>query len=107
MTTRWVHVSSHEREIARRGAREYLLEVRAVEAVGALEQASEQGAVVGEHGIVAVLEQRRLGDLDLFADEPAAFDGAAEDPIDAAVAVLGALVAVLAECPPELGDDDD
>src|SRR3984957_7714497 len=98
---------SYQREIARWRAGEYLLERRAVEAVDALEQAAEHHPVVGEHGVVAVLEQARLGNLDLLTREPATFDGAAEHPVDAAVAVVGALVAVLAEGPPELGDHDD
>src|ERR1700730_8621990 len=58
----------------------------------ALEQACEHRPVVGQNRIVAVLKQACLLDLDLFA---------------AAVAVIGAAVAILAEGAAELGDDDD
>ncbi len=63
-------------------------------------------AVVGEHRIVAVLEEVGLVDRHLLADDAAAVDAAAQHPVDAAMAVVGALVAVLAEGAPELGDHD-
>src|SRR2546426_9212235 len=47
---------SHQRQVLRRDARKHLLHQFLVEAVGAGEQAGEQGAVVGQHRIVAVLE---------------------------------------------------
>jgi len=63
----------------------------------ALEQACEHRPVVGQDGIVAILKKRRLLDLDLFAQHAAAIDAAAHHPVDTAVAVVGAAIAVLAE----------
>ncbi len=45
---------------------------------------------------------RRLGDLDLLAGHAPAIDAAAHHPIDAAMAVIGAAVAILAESAAEL-----
>src|SRR6202165_6087692 len=73
----------------------------------ALEQACEHRPVVGQNRIVAVLKQACLLDLDLFAEDGAPMDAASHHPIDAAVAVIGAAVAILAEGAAELGDDDD
>jgi hypothetical protein len=47
--------------------------------------------------IVAVLEQRCLFHFDLRAGQAAAFDSAAHDPIDTAVPMVSAAIAVLAE----------
>src|SRR6201999_4226231 len=69
-----------------------------------LQEAGEHRAVIGQHWIVAVLEQRRLLDLDLFAGDAAAIDTAAHHPVDAAVTMIGAAVAILAKRAPELGD---
>src|SRR5579863_10432133 len=71
------------------------------------EQASEHGAVVGQHRVVAVLKERGLRDLDLLAGDAATIDAAAHHPIDAAVTMIGAAVAVLAEGAAELGNNDD
>src|SRR5258708_32588270 len=50
---------------------------------------------------------RRLLDLHRLAKDAAAIDAASHHPVDAAVAVIGATVAVFAEGAAELGDDDD
>src|SRR5260370_16887756 len=73
----------------------------------AMAQAREHRPVVGQNRIVAVWKQACLLDLDLFAEDAAAIDAASHHPIDAAVAVIGAAVAILAEGAAELGDDDD
>src|SRR6202051_4922519 len=73
----------------------------------ALEQACEHGPVVGQDRIVAVLKKRRLLDLDLSAEHAAAIDAAAHHPVDAAVAVIGAAIPVLAEGAPELRNHHD
>src|SRR5262249_45201480 len=52
-------------------------------------------------------EQRRLLHLDLLAEDAAAIDAAAHHPIDAAMAVIGSAVAILAEGAAELGDHHD
>ncbi len=62
----------------------------------AIEEAGEHGAIVGQNRIIAVLEQARLLDLDLFAMGAAAIHAAAHHPVDAAVTMVGAMVAVLA-----------
>jgi hypothetical protein len=98
---------SDQPQFRRANAGEDSLHARGVEPEHMLEQACEHRAVVGEHGIVAVLEQARLLDLDLFAEDAAAIDAAAHHPIGTAVAVIGAAVAILAEGAPELGDHDD
>src|SRR5258708_1116061 len=90
-------MDSHQSQIFRRDARKHLLHQFLVEPVGAGEQAAEQGAVIRQHRIVAVLEQRGVLDLDLLAGPAPTFDGAPQHPIDAAVALVGALVALLPE----------
>jgi len=105
---RYIRATGHADHTSARSfgvdARKHLLHQLLVKPVGAGEQAAEQGAVVGQHRIVAVLEQRGVVDLDLLAGHAPAFDGAAEHPIDAAVAVVGALVAVLPEGAAEFRD---
>src|SRR6516165_9270108 len=91
-------------EIGWPGVAEYLLHALRREAVHLLRKAGEQRAIIGEHRIVAVLEQGRLLDLDLLAGDASAVDAAAEHPVDAAVAVVGAAIAVLAEGAAEFGD---
>src|ERR1700730_6158172 len=83
------------------------LNARGRQSVQVLEQTRKHGAIIGQHRIVAVLKQRRLLDLDLFAGDASAVDAAAHHPVDAAVAVIGAAVAVLAKRTPEFGDYDD
>src|SRR6202021_1495255 len=70
----------------------------------ALEQPAEHRAVVGQHRIVAVLKKIGLIDLDLLADDAAAIDAAAHHPVDAAMAMVGAAVAILAEGAAEFGN---
>src|SRR6185437_16881345 len=88
-------------------AREDSLDSGSVEPVHAPEQAGEHRAIVGQNRIVAVLEQGRLLNLDLFAEDAAAIDAATHHPIDAAMAVIGAAVAVLPEGAAKFGNDDD
>src|ERR1700722_1558011 len=85
----------------------YPLNARRLQSVQVLEQTRKHGAVIGQHRIVAVLKQRCLLDLDLFAGDASAVDAAAHHPVDAAVAVIGAAVAVLTKRTPEFGDHDD
>src|SRR5271169_4767689 len=80
------------------------LNARGLKSEDALEQASEHRAIVGQNRIVAVLKKRGLLDLDLFADDATAIDAAPHHPIDAAVTVIGAAVAVLAEGATEFGN---
>src|ERR1700761_6864559 len=68
-----------------------------VEPVHAPEQARKHRAIVGQNRVVPVLEQRRLLHLDLLTENTPAIDAAAHHPIDAAMAVVGAAVAILAE----------
>ena len=58
-------------------------------------------------GKVAILIQRLRRHRHLLAGEAAALDRAAEHPVHAAVAVIGAAGAVLAERPAELRQHDD
>src|SRR5260221_3171522 len=85
----------------------YPLNARGLQPEHMLEQPCEHRALIGDHGIIAVLEQIRVVDLDLFAEDAAAIDAAAHHPVDAAVAVIGAAVAVLAKGTPKLGDHHD
>src|SRR5579883_2072245 len=87
-------------------AREYALDAGGIQPVHPVEEAGEHGAIIGQHRIVAVLEQRRLLDLDLLAVNAAAIHAATHHPIDAAMAMIGAAVAILAEGAPEFGDHD-
>ena len=75
----------------------YVLNARRLQPIQVLEQARKHRAIVGQHRIVAVLKQRRLFDLDLLAGDTPAIDAAAHHPVHAAVTVIGAAVAVLAE----------
>src|SRR5271154_7066353 len=83
------------------------LNARGRQSVQVLEQTCKHSAIIGQHRIVAVLKQRRLLDLDLFARDATAIDATAHHPIDAAMTVIGAAVAVLAEGAAEFGDHDD
>src|SRR5258707_15540966 len=73
----------------------------------ALQQACEHRPIVGQNGIVAILKKVCLLDFHLFAKDAAAIDAASHYPVNAAVAMIGAAVAVLAEGAAELGDHDD
>src|SRR5580704_5613702 len=88
-------------------ARENALNARDINGVHALQKPCEHRAVVGQDGVVAVLEEIGLVDLDLRPKDSAAIDPAAHHPIDTAMAVIGAAVAVFPERSPELRDDDD
>ena len=50
-------------------AGENLAKPRRAKPLGALEQSADQGAVIGQHGIVAVLVEIGLGDGDLIAGD--------------------------------------
>src|SRR5258708_19570531 len=63
----------------------------------ALQQACEHRPIVGQNGIVAILKKVCLLDFHLFAKDAAAIDAASHYPVNAAVAMIGAPVAVLAE----------
>src|SRR6266478_2392091 len=86
---------------------ENTLNARGIKPVHALEKACKHRTIVCQNRVVAVLEQTGLIDLDLFAEDTATIDSAAHHPIDAAVTMVGAAVAVLAESTRELGDHDD
>src|ERR1700688_3565788 len=72
-----------------------------------LEQTCEHGAIVSQNGIVAVLKKAGLVYFDLFAQDTAAVDPASHHPVHAAVAMIGAAVAIFPEGASELGDHDD
>src|SRR6516165_7842132 len=78
-----------------------------IKPVHALQQPREHRPIVGQDRVVAVLEEVGLVDLDLGPKDAAAVDAAPHHPIAAAVAVVGAVVTVFPESPPELGDHDD
>src|SRR5579872_4543529 len=84
-------------ELCRMDAVEDTLDGSCVEPVHPSKQAGEHRAIICQNRVVAILEQGRLIDLDLFAMDAAAIDTAAHHPIDAAMAVIRAMVAVLAE----------
>ena len=98
--------SLQEREVARLDRREHALEAILIEPVHPLKQSGQQRAVFGENGIIAILEQVRIIDRYLLAGDPAALDAAAQHPVNAAVAVIRAAIAVLAEGAAEFGDDN-
>src|SRR6202451_791305 len=70
----------------------------------AMEQAGKHRTIIGQNRIVPVLKKIGLVDLDLLAEDAAAIDSASHCPVDAAVAMISAAVAVLPESAPELGD---
>src|SRR2546425_5251950 len=88
---------SQQCKIALRCSGEYLRDLCRAEAIQPREQAAEQRAVLVEHRVVAVLEQAARIDGLLFAGHAAAADATAQHPVDAAVAVVGAVVAVFAK----------
>src|SRR5579862_2909826 len=94
-------------EFHRMHAGEDPLNVCRLQPVEVLEQTCKHRAIVGQYRIVAILKQRRLLDLDLLADDASAIDAAAHHPIDAAVTMIGAAIAILAEGAAEFGDHDD
>src|SRR5206468_10531696 len=93
-------------QVARPSAGKYLRELRRVQSIQPREQSAEHGAVLVQHRVVAVLEEAARIDGLLFADDAAAADAAAKHPVDAAVAVVGAAVAVLAEGAAEFTEHD-
>src|SRR5579863_5077267 len=98
--------SLYQSEFHRMHAGEDALNAGRLQAKLVLEQSGKHGAIIRQHRIVAVLKQRRLLDLDLLADDAPAIDAAAHHPVDAAVTVIGAAVAILAERTSEFGDHD-
>src|SRR5579872_1587202 len=99
--------SLYQSEFHRMHAGEDALNAGRLQSKLVLEQSGKHGAIIRKHRIVAVLKQRRLLDLDLLADDAPAIDAAAHHPVDAAVTMIGAAVAVLAERAAEFGDHDD
>jgi hypothetical protein len=78
-------------------AREDPLNARGFQSKHALEHPCEHRTVIGQNGIVPVLKKASPVDFDLFAKDTAAIDAASRHPVDAAVAVIGAAVAILPE----------
>ena len=89
-----------------RNAGKYPVKPGGVEAVHLRKQPAKYGAVFIEDGVVPILKQGSLLDLDLVSRNATAVNAAAEHPVHAAVAVVGAAVAVFAEGAPEFADDD-
>src|ERR1700723_2011347 len=85
-------------------AGENALNARWFQPVHALEQPCEHRTIIGQNRIVPVLKKIGLVDLDLRAEDAAAIDSASHHPVDAAVAMIGAAVAILPESASELGD---
>src|ERR1700752_1320715 len=71
-----------------------------------LEEPCKHRAVVRQHRIITVLEQVRLFDLDQLAQDSATIDPAAHHPINAAMTVVGAAIAILAEGTAEFRNHD-
>src|SRR5262249_18147685 len=97
---------SEQGEVLRRHRREDARELRPVEAVDPSEKPGEKLAVFVQHRVVAILEQRSLGNARLLADDALSLDRPAQHPVHAAVAVVGAALAVLADGAAEFADDD-
>src|ERR1044072_4624869 len=97
---------SEKCDVLRRHRREHARELRAVEAIDPSKNPREELAVFVQYRVVAVLEQRSLGNAHLLADDALSFQRSAQHPVHAAVAVIGAAVAVLTEGAAELADDD-
>src|SRR5215207_7497206 len=87
-----------EPDIARSCTRKYAGDLRVTQSVHAGEQAAQHGAIFVEHGVIAIFEQARLLHANLFAMDDSAANAAAQHPIDGAVSVIGAAIAVLAKC---------
>jgi hypothetical protein len=66
---------------------------------------SDQPAIIGQHRQVAPLIERVRGDLDLIARHAPAGNRAAHHPIDAAVPMVCALVAIFAKGAAKFGYD--
>src|SRR5258708_18155494 len=96
----------NQSQLRRMDARKNPLNARGFQPEHALEQPGKHGTIVGQNRIVAVLKKVCLLDFDLFAENTAAIDAAAQYPVDAAVAVIGAAVAVLPKGAAKFGDHD-
>src|SRR6185312_13287299 len=68
------------------------------------EQSAQDGPVLVEDRVVAILEEIFARDSRLLARDASTVEAPAENPIDRAVTVVGALVAVLPEGAAEFGD---
>src|SRR5580692_4052638 len=90
---------SNQFQILGVAAREDDLQLLRAKTPHAAEESGQHAAVVIEHGIVAVLKQRVVGHAHLFSGNAPAIDAAAEHPVDAAVTMVGAGVAILAKSP--------
>ena len=80
---------------------------RARELPKRLEYAPKHGAVMVEYGIVAILKQRGALESLLLADHTPATDGTAEHPMYAAVAMIGAAIAISHQRYVKLGQHHD
>src|SRR3984893_3662685 len=85
-------------------AGENALNARLFQPEHTLKQPCEHRTIIGQNGIVPVLKKIGLVDLDLRAEDAAAIDSASHHPVDAAVTMIGAAVAVLPEGASEFGD---
>ncbi|OBS50408.1 hypothetical protein A8B73_21710 [Methylosinus sp. 3S-1] len=87
--------------------RENVLHIFLIKSEHPLKQAAEQRTIVGQNGVVAILEQMPLIDVYLFAHDATASDATAEHPIDTAVTVVGSTTPILSKSAPELRQDND
>jgi len=88
---------SDEVQIAGTRAGKDAIQVARRQAILAREQRSQNAAVFVEYREIAILEQVRFGDGLLFASHAAAAHGAAQDDVGRTMAVVGSMVAVLAQ----------
>src|SRR3954467_13328736 len=96
----------NESQVLRRSGGEDARQRVALQAVDARQESAQHRAIVVQHRIVAILEERAARHAHLLAGHAAACERAAEHPVDRAVAMIGAAVTVLAERAAELTDDD-
>src|ERR1700676_2017736 len=102
----WIH-GLDQSELHWTDACENPLNTVCLQAEYPLEQACKHRPVVSQNRVITILKKRGLLDFDLLAGDAAAIEAAAHHPIDAAVAVIGATVAIFAEGAAEFGDHDD
>src|SRR5215468_8925680 len=98
---------SHQPQVLGFDPREHPRDQLLVQAIGACKDRGEQGPVVGQDRVIAVLEQGPPVDLDLLPRHTSTSDCAAEYPVDAAVPMVGATIAILPEGATELRDHYD
>jgi hypothetical protein len=73
----------------------------------ALKDDGKRGAVVGGDGEIAALVELSRREAGPVAVDAATADAAAQHPDDVPVAMVGAAIAVLVNCPTELGEHHD